>query len=89
MTRRITAHEISIAEKLKHSGGVYARRMSEFMMMKQVGDIQLLRTLSDCIIELERNNEALVNDLVEAKKRALPDDFFQNGRKITFTVEEL
>lgn len=67
--RLISGYEREIADKLKHTRRPYASRMSEFIMMPKVGDIQLLRSFSDCVIELEGIKEKLTNELVEYKQR--------------------
>ena len=54
--REITEYE-QIADKLKHTYKPYATRISHFILMPQVGNMQLIRTLSDCIIELESIKE--------------------------------
>lgn len=67
--RKVSPYEIEISQKLKHSKKPFAYRMGEFLLMPQVGDIQILRTFSDCIIELEQLNDKSSKELVSYKMR--------------------
>lgn len=67
--RKITAYDLQIADKLKDTYKPYATRISEFILMPQIGDIQLTRILCDCIIELESIKDNTENQLLVYKQK--------------------
>lgn len=69
MNRKITGFDFEIADKLKHTKKPFSTRMAQFVTMESIGDIQLLRTFADCVIELELAKDKAQNELIEYKKR--------------------
>ncbi|TLP41072.1 hypothetical protein [Arcobacter arenosus] len=67
--RKINRYDIEVSDKLRHTYKPFATKIAEIILMEEVGDIQILRTMSDCIIELEKLKEQYQNELIEYKKR--------------------
>lgn len=44
--------------------------------------------LVEAIIEMDKYITELNEELIRAKQRALPDDFIEGNKRITFSVEE-
>lgn len=69
MNRRLTGYDYEIADKLKSTKMPFSCRMADFVLMEQVGDVELLRTFKDCVIELELLKEKANNELLKYKLR--------------------
>lgn len=44
--------------------------------------------IANTIIEMDKIIVQLQEDLIKAKARALPDDFFSGDKRITYSIEE-
>ena len=67
MNNRIPAYRLHIIDKLEMTCKPYANRIAEIMKIDGISDLQVEKTMADCIIELEKLLENSNKRVVESK----------------------